>query len=118
MKVLLVTTMLLVSASAFAQGTIRFNNRITGVVDAPIRFPWGAGLGSVPDSHAQLYLVTGGTTYTPLTPATTFRNTSEAATPYVVEPNEPVIVPGVQPGQTATLVMRAWVGGSSYEAAL
>src|SRR5688572_9006894 len=119
MKKLLVTlAAVLVSVSTFAQGTIQFNNRLTGRVDAPVTAGTasGPGLGSIPGAQAQLFLSSGGT-FTALTPATAFRNTSAAAMPYVVEPNSPVIVPGVAANQTATVVMRAWVGAASWDAA-
>jgi hypothetical protein len=76
------------------------------------------GFGSLPGAQAQLFLVTGsGATFTPLLPATTFRTTSAAAMPYVVQPATPVIVPGVPAGQQATIVLRAWAGGATYDTA-
>lgn len=122
MKKLLVTLApLIVSASIFGQGTILFNNRVTGQVDAPIRRQDGTGAGA--GVNAQLFLVTlsgPGATYTALNPATIFRTTSAAAAFYVQQPAGPVIVPTVAPGQQATVVMRAWEGavGSSYDTAL
>lgn len=114
----LVVLGILLEASTFGQGTILFNNRVTGQVDAPFCRTDGTGLGA--GFVAQLFLVTGGATYTALSPATTFRTTSPAAAYYVVQPAEPVIVPGVGAGQQATIVFRAWEGaiGSSYDAAL
>ena len=110
-----------VSASAFGQGTILFNNRVIGQVDAPISIGDGTGPGA--GWNAQLLLQTGSgasTTYIPLNPATTFRTTSAAAAHYVVQPTGPVIVPGIEAGQQATIVMRAWPGavGSSYDTAI
>lgn len=122
MKKLLITTVaVLVSASTFGQGTILFNNRVTGQVDAPVSRPDGTGAGA--GVNAQLYLVTGSVasaTYTALNPATTFRTTSAAAAFYVVQPPGPVIVPGIGAGQPATIVMRIWEGavGSSYDTAI
>jgi hypothetical protein len=111
---------LFLAASTFGQGTILFNNRITGQVDAPFCRPDGTGLGA--GFVAQLFLVTGSgaaATYTALSPATTFRTSSPAAAYYVVQPTESVVVPGIGAGQQATIVMRAWEGaiGSSYDAA-
>jgi hypothetical protein len=118
MKKLLVTlAAVLVSVSTFGQGTILFNNRVTGQVDAPVTLPGGAGLGSIAGAQAQLFLVTGSgatATYTPLTPATTFRNTSTATQPYVVQPATPVVVQGVAAGSQATVVLRAWAGGAAF----
>ena len=111
----------LVGASTFGQGTILFNNRVTGQVDAPVNRSDGTGVGA--GANAQLYLVTGSgpsAAYTALYPATTFRTTSAAAAFYVVQPPGPVIVPGIGAGQQATVVMRVWDGaiGSDYDAAV
>ena len=119
MKKLLVTlAAMLASASTFGQGTILFNTRVTGQVDAPVSLGDGTGPGA--GFTAQLFLVSGGSTYTALNPATTFRTTSAAAAFYVVQPDSPVIVPTVAPGQQATIVMRFWAGaiGSSYDTAI
>src|SRR6185503_17082190 len=119
MKKLLVTlAAALVSVSTFGQGTILFNNHVVGQVDAPVSRGDGTGAGA--GFNAQLFLVTAGSTYTALNPATTFRTTSAAAAAfYVQQPAGPVIVPTVAPGQQATLVMRVWFGavGSSYDVA-
>jgi len=118
MKKLLVTlAAVLVSVSTFGQGTILFNNRVTGQVDAPVTVAGsGAGFGSVAGAQAQLFLVNNGV-YTALTPATTFRTTSAAAMPYVQQPVQAVTVPGVAAGQQATVVLRAWAGAASFDAA-
>ena len=122
MKKLLVTlAAVLVSVSTFAQGTIKFNNRLTGQVDAPVALATidgATGFGSAPGAMAQLYLIPAAGAPVPLTPATTFRTTSAAAMFYVNEPASGVIVPGVPAGSTANIQMRVWVGGSSYETAL
>jgi hypothetical protein len=60
-----------------------------------------------------LFLVTGGSTYTALTPATTFR--SGAAASFFVNPLD-VTVPGIAAGESATVVVRAWLG-ASYDTA-
>ena len=120
MKKLLVTlAAVLVSVSTFGQGTILFNTRVTGQVDAPISV--GNGMGAGAGFNAQLFVVTGSgasSPFTALNPATTFRTTSAPAAYYVVQPPGPVIVPTVAPGQQATVVMRVWAGaiGSSYDA--
>ncbi|HYE31884.1 MAG TPA: PEP-CTERM sorting domain-containing protein [Methylomirabilota bacterium] len=112
-KLLVAVAAVLVSASAFAQGQLNFNNRLTGVVDAPISRPDGTGAGA--GVTAELVLVQGGSE-TVLTPVTTFRTSSAAATFYV-NPVD-VIVPGVQAGQTATLKVRAYEGASYATATL
>ena len=119
MKKLIVTlAAVLASVSTFAQGTIKFNNRLTGQVDAPVGFYSGAGLGSVPGAMAQLYLIPASGPAVALTPATTFRTTSAAAMFYVNEPTSGVIVPGVPAGSTANIQLRAWIGGDSYETSM
>jgi len=121
MKKLLVTlAAVLVSASTFAQGTIKFNNRLTGQVDAPVSYLVNTvGAGSQATAMAQLYLIpANGGTPVALTPATTFRTTSAAAMFYVNEPTSGIIVPGVAAGSTANIQLRAWVGAASYETAL
>jgi len=120
MKKLLVTlTAVLVSVSTFGQGTILFNNRIVGSVDAPVYQPDGT-TGAGPGAVGQLFLVSGGN-FTALTPATTFRDGSAnpVAARYVVQPATAVTVPGVAAGAQAQIVLRAWMGavGSSYDAA-
>jgi hypothetical protein len=118
MKKLLVTlAAVLVSVSTFAQGTIKFNNRLTGQVDAPVSLPGGAGAGSQAGAMAQLYLIPATGDPVALTPATTFRTTSAAAMFYVNEPTTAVTVPGIAAGSTANIQLRVWIGGSSYETA-
>jgi hypothetical protein len=106
----------LVSVATFGQGTILFNTRVVGQVDAPVSRPDGTGAGE--GYRAQLFLITGSgasSAYTPLFPATTFRTTSATARFYVVQPNDPVVVPGVPAGAQATVVLRAWAGSETYE---
>jgi hypothetical protein len=119
-KIIVLSAMALLNFAAFGQGTILFNTRVVGQVDAPVGvltgpngITWFGELGG----KAQLYLVSGTSgapSFTPLFPATTFRDGSqnpfEAA--YVVQPASAVVVPGVPAGSPATIVMRAWVGSS------
>lgn len=110
----------LTCVSSFGQGTIRFATRIEGVVDAPV---FGAnGYGPGPAAQAQLFHVIGSggsIVYTPLQPTTTFRDPGQfpLRAAYVVEPAEPVSVPGVLPGQQATIVLRVFQG-PSFDSAL
>jgi hypothetical protein len=113
MKKLLVTlTAVLVSVSAFGQGTVIFNNRI-GSVDAPIKRPDGTGAGA--GVTAQLYLVGAGGALTALTPTSTFRTTSAAAAFYLNQVT--VTVPGIAAGNPGTFRIRAWEG-ASYDTAV
>lgn len=123
---ILIVAAVVASASALAQGTVNFNNRITGQVDAPV-WAWGqtgtAGWGIYPDNHAQLFRVTGNVgsgmeTYTPIGQATTFRAPT-AANPLLaayINPISSMIVDGVAASSQISVVMRVWLG-ASYDAA-
>jgi hypothetical protein len=116
MKKLLVTiAAVLVSVSAFAQGTVTVGNRnLTTGGNQPITLPNGDGPG-LSGGQAQLYVLQG-TTYTAVGAPINFRSTSAAAAPFLeVVPD--VVIPGVPPGSPATVQLRAWVGGASYDAA-
>lgn len=120
-RILTFVAALLASVAAFGQGTILFNTR-TGSVDAPIHNWDGTPAGAYgPGVFAQLYLVntgSGAAVLTPLFPITTFRMSSPAAMPYVIQPAEPVVVPGIPAGSPATIVLRVWGSGATYETAL
>lgn len=106
------------SVSAAAQGTINFNNRVTGQVNAPVSRPDGTGAG--PSVNAQLYWVqeaAGSLTYTPLNPATTFRDGSvRPDLAYYVIPDPSFEVPGTRGGDFMRVLLRAWEG-PSFDAA-
>ncbi len=114
MRLFFSSVALLVVTSAFAQGTLIFNNR-TPSGDAPISIGDGRGLGVIPAAKAQLVLVSDGGVLTPLTPITTFRTSSAAAMHFINEVN-PFVIDGILPGEPATVRLRAFVG-ESYEAA-
>jgi hypothetical protein len=110
-----ILTITLLTLTAFGQGSVQLNNRIAGVVDARITHADGSGLfGSA--YTAELALVVGGATI-PLVPSTVFRSTSAAAAGYVVPVD--IQVPGIQAGEHATLILRAYetIAGS-YENAV
>jgi hypothetical protein len=110
---LLVLSLTAASCTVMAQGTVQLNNRIVGLVDAPISFGDGVGAGAY-SATAELVLIGPGGSATVLLPTTTFRTTSPASA-YYVNPVD-VIVPGKGAGETATLILRAYVG-NSYEVA-
>jgi hypothetical protein len=124
MKKLFVTlAAVLVSVSAFAQGTINFNNRVTPNIDAPVWAPNGTGTtgaGSI-GATAQLFLVTGSgasAVYTPIGQSTTFR-AATAANPLLnayINPIQSMIVNGSAPGSTINVALRTWTG-ASFDAA-
>lgn len=93
---------MLLSLSSFAQGIIFFNNR-TSLGDAPVTRPDGTGAGA--GFTAQLFLL-NGSTFTPLTPTTTFRASSPAAA-FFINPLD-IVVPGVPAGSPATFRMRVF----------
>jgi hypothetical protein len=107
-KLLVAIAAVLVSVSAFAQGSVQLNNRIVGVVDAPVSRPGGLGAGA--GVTAELVLIGPGGSQTVLTPSTGFRTTS-AAGAFYVNPID-ITVPGVQAGQNATFILRAYEGAS------
>jgi hypothetical protein len=113
----LISALVFANFATFARGTIKFNTRLTGQVDAAVSVE-GQGAGSWPGAMAQLYLIPpGGGPAMALTPATTFRTTSAAAMFYGNEPLTGVIVPGAPAGSTVNIQLRAWAGGTSYETA-
>ena len=89
-------------------GKLSFNNHIGTLVDAKVTRPDGTGAGE--GAKAQLFLVANDGKLIGLTPITSFRTSSPEAAFYV-NPVD-VSVPGVMPGQTAKLRMRAWIGES------
>ena len=102
--------------SAFSQGTILFNNRVVGKVDAPVGY-FGSSYGPGPIGRAQLVMVFENREI-PLFPITTFRenrtNFPSYVGMYVVEPSVPVIVPGYRPGDEVTVRLRAWYCSADY----
>ncbi|HEX7860981.1 MAG TPA: hypothetical protein VF773_11675 [Verrucomicrobiae bacterium] len=124
MKQMLTLAALFVSISAFAQGIILFQTYDSSHgVNAPVYLPGGTyGAGFLGTVNAQLFLVGAGGALTALTPATTFNTPAEypgnpSAMKYIVRPASYVIVPGVEPGGSATVILRAWVGSGGYDAA-
>jgi hypothetical protein len=119
MKKLLVTlaAVIVTVSSAFAQGTVIFDNR-PGSGDAPITLEdLATGAGSITGMKAELALVSGSgatATYTPVG-TTTFRGTSGALAKFITSVE--TAVAGVPAGGTATLVVQAY-NGSSYDASL
>jgi hypothetical protein len=103
--------------SVFSQGTILFNNRVTGKVDAPVGY-FGSSYGPGPIGRAQLVMVSENGIQVPLFPITTFRenrtNFPSYVGMYVVEPSVPVIVPGYRPGDEVTVRLRAWSCSEDY----
>lgn len=95
-------------------GEVYFANRIVGQIDAPVTDPSGKRLeGSA--FLAQLYAGASAETLGPVGAAVPFRSDAQAG--YFVPGSR--IVPGINPGQTAVLQVRAWASaaGTTFEAA-
>lgn len=115
-KIILAVAAVMVSVAAFAQGTVTFNNRVTGVVDARVTHADGpnAGQGVGAGFTAQLFGGPSGGALSALTPTTTFRTSSAAALGYV---NAVVVeVPGVAASSKATLQMKVFQGAQEVGA--
>lgn len=107
-------------------GTLHFTNRITGTLDAPVRFGGDQRPGA-PDGEAgpaagwrfraQLYGGAPGSALAPIGMAVPFRD-GPAAGYWDVSASTREI-PGVPAGGTATVQVRAWVAslGATYEEA-
>src|SRR5687767_14499804 len=92
------------SANPWPYGTVIFDTRVPGIVDAPI-FTLEGPVGSTASGfNAQLFLVSGegnSRAYTGLTPAATFQKplpSAPALAAYVQAPKTVVFVPGAEPG--------------------
>lgn len=117
-KLLIALAAVLVTATTFGQGQINFATKVGADVDAPVIIS-GTQNGPGPTWSAGLYLQGAGGSLTPLTPTTTFRDGSvnPTAAKYVLNV-DPVVVPGIAPGNPATVVMRAWLTSlGSFDAA-
>jgi len=107
-KLIYVAALLVTSLSAYAQGTINFNNRIVGTVVSPVFDVGGTVALSGAAFFAQLYAGAAGTADANLVAVgapTTFRTGAGAG---FVNAISEVVVPGVAVGGTARVQMRAW----------
>lgn len=113
-KLLIAIAAVLVTAASYGQGQINFNNRVnaaTPPVNAPVTvLGTGAGAGTIANMKAQLFLVSGSTK-TAIGDVGTFRTTPAAATAFMSQ-SITVVVPGIDVGGSATVVMRAWSGAT------
>lgn len=119
-KTILTLVSMLAVVSAFAQGTVNFNNLVgpsgNRLVDARFIDTTGAGLGA--GWTAELVLVSGGSVTQLATSA--FRTSSAAAQGYILPAatGTTVTVPNVAGGTSATLQMRAYNGASYASSSL
>ncbi len=115
-KLLVAIAAVLVTAASYGQGQINFNNRVAAAnISAPVTLPGGAGAGTEAGMKTQLFLVNGATR-TAIGDVGTFRATPAAATGFMSQ-SVTVIVPGIDVGGSATVVMRAW-NGAAYDGSL
>jgi hypothetical protein len=118
-KLAIIAALLVASATSYAQGTINFNNRVSGTVDAPVFDVGGTVRLDGAAYLAQVYAGPAGAADSALTAqgaAVAFR--TGAAAGYVQSPGE-IAINGVAAGARAQIQLRAWAaaGGGSYEAA-
>ena len=108
-KLIIALTAIVITASAYAQGTVQFNNRIVGTVDALVKDSTGAGVSA--GFTAQLYAsATASGTLVAVPGTTTFRTGAAAGYVNAID----VAIPGIAGGAQATIVMRAF-NGATYE---
>jgi len=121
-KIIIVIACMLAGISAYAQGTVNFNNRVPAAatpVDAPIYDVGGTTRLSGTGFYAQLYGAAVGGTLAAIGDPLTF---STGRPGYVLATGVDTTraIPGVTPGGNAVVQIRAWsaASGSTYEAAL
>jgi hypothetical protein len=115
-----ILSLLLVSVTTtFGQGTIAFNNRLSSASFAIVTMADGTTRLDGAGYSAQLWLVGAGGSLTAVGNPTPFR-TGAAAGAFVAI--DPLTVPGVAAGATASFVVRAWANGggtyATYDAAV
>ena len=113
-KVIIALAALIVTAAAYGQGTVQFNNRLTASgIDAKVLMPGGGTAVSDPAFKAQIYAGAEGSAVTALkaVPTTTTFRTGNAAG--YINPVD-VSIPGIAGGSKSTMVMRVY-NGATYE---
>jgi len=109
--------MLLAATVAQAQGSVRFANRVPGLLDAPVIVKYGETLYPAHSMFvAQLYASPVGGTLAAIGAPIPFRDAPEAG----YWPDEIRTIPGVAPGGTAQVKVVSWVYGlgATYEYAV
>lgn len=110
-RILVAALAVMVSVSAFAQGTVFFSNFNPGAgIDAKVTFEDGV-TGVAAGFTGELALVGAGGVLTPVA-TSPFRTDFAAAAGYIGDSN--ITVPGVAGGASATFVMRAY-DGANYD---
>ena len=111
-KLLIALAAVVVSvATTFAQGTVSFNTRIPGVLDAPVEIGAVGGPGPGDLWSAELVAIQGGNTVLVPQSKTTFRTVpagGNAALAKYVNTIGTVEIPNTTVGGSATLIFRAY----------
>jgi hypothetical protein len=111
MKKLLAIALLLLAATAdtLAQGTVIFNNRISGTLNAPVFGPDGTTRLDGANYWAQLYAGPDASSLAAVGTPTPFRATTAAG----FWQSAALGVPNVAPGALAVMQVRAWFSGAA-----
>lgn len=110
-KVIIALAAIFVTAAAYGQGTVQFNNRLPAAgIDAKIFMPGGSVGVSDAAFKAQIYAGADVASLKAVTPTASFRTGNAAG---YVSPID-LTIPGIAPGTKATVVVRAY-NGATFE---
>jgi len=117
-KALIILSSMLVAVGAFAQGTVNFAARVTGVYDAPVFLDTVGGPNKASGAAymAQLYAGPSASALAAIGSPVPFLTGTGAG----YWRSAALAIPSVAPGGTASVQIRAWAAsaGATYEAAL
>lgn len=123
-KLLAVAACVLAVMSAYAQGTVNFNNRVVGSLDAPVFDVGGQSRldgtsATAPTAWAQLYAGPSADALAPIGAAVGFR-TGSGIGYWNPAPDSTRTILTVAPGATAFVQVKAWKGAanSTYDSAV
>jgi len=113
-KLIVLFVCTVIAASSFAQGTINFNNKVSGAVDARI-FDVGGETPLEPgaDTFVQLYAGAGADSLAAVGAATAIRGSGNKAGWF----KGGTVDSGLAGGSTGYFQVRAWKGAASYDGA-
>jgi len=117
-KALMILSSMLVAVGAFAQGTVNFAAKVTGVYDAPVFIDTVGGPNKASGSAymSQLYAGPSASALAAIGSPVPFLTGTGAG----YWRSASLAIPSVAPGATASVQIRAWAAsaGATYEAAL
>lgn len=118
-KLLAVAACALAVISAYAQGTVNFNNRVSGSLDAPVYEMGGITKLAGPDAWAQLYAGPTADAMAAIGAAVPFR-TGTGAGYWNPAPDSTRTIATVSAGTSAFVQVKAWKGasGSTWDSAV